>query len=492
MEKYIISLDQGTTSCRTILFNQLGEIVDFEQQEFKQILPKKGWVEHDPLEIWETQLKTLTSLIKKNNLSNSQIEGIGITNQRETTVLWDKKTGKPVYNAIVWQDNRTIDFCNELKANDKESLIKSKTGLVLDSYFSGSKINWILKNISGINNLIENNQLLFGTIDTWLIWNLTKGAVHATDVSNASRTLIFNINNLSWDEELIQLFDIPKSILPEIKESSDNYGTWKWEGFEIPICGVAGDQQAALFGQCCHKSGMAKNTYGTGCFMLMNTGNKPVFSKNGLLTTIAWSMNGNVSYALEGSVFIAGAAIQWLRDSLKIISSAEESELMADKSNDDGVVFVPAFSGLGAPYWDMQSKGAIFGLTRDTGINEICKAALESLALQSRDVILAMERDADMKLKSLAVDGGACKNGFLMQFQADILQTEVKRPLVIESTALGAAYLAGLYTGFYNMNNLSNNHKIAATFNSNMDESTRKLKTDLWKNAINSIINLHK
>jgi len=491
MEKYIISIDQGTTSCRTILFNKEGQIVDFEQKEFKQILPKKGWVEHDPIEIWETQLNTLKSLLKKNNLTNSQIDSIGITNQRETTVLWDKKTGKPVYNAIVWQDNRTINFCNALKADNKESLIKSKTGLVLDSYFSGSKINWLLNNIPELDELIENDRLLFGTIDTWLIWNLTKGATHATDVSNASRTLIFNINNLCWDDELLDLFKIPKSLLPEVKESSDNFGSWEWDGGEIPILGVAGDQQAALFGQCCFRSGMVKNTYGTGCFMLMNTGENPVISQNGLLTTIAWSINGKVIYALEGSVFIAGAAIQWLRDSLHIIKSAEETEEMANMSNDDSVIFVPAFSGLGAPYWNMQSKGAIFGLTRDTGINELCKATLESLALQSRDVILAMEKDANIQLKSLAVDGGACKNEYLMQFQADILNTQVKKPNVIESTALGAAYLAGLYSGFYNMDSFKENHKIETTFTSNMDNKTRNAKTDLWANAINSIINMH-
>tara|TARA_B110000014_G_scaffold249490_1_gene224839 strand:+ start:390 stop:1868 length:1479 start_codon:yes stop_codon:yes gene_type:complete len=491
MEKYIISIDQGTTSCRTILFNKEGQIVDFEQKEFKQILPKKGWVEHDPIEIWETQLNTLKDLLNKNNLTNSQIDSIGITNQRETTVLWDKKTGKPVYNAIVWQDNRTINFCNALKAENKESLIRSKTGLVLDSYFSGSKINWLLNNIPELDELIENDRLLFGTIDTWLIWNLTKGATHATDVSNASRTLIFNINNLCWDDELLELFKIPKSILPEIKESSDDFGSWEWDGVEIPILGVAGDQQAALFGQCCFRSGMVKNTYGTGCFMLMNTGENPVISQNGLLTTIAWSINGKVIYALEGSVFIAGAAVQWLRDSLHIIKSAEETEEMANMSNDDSVIFVPAFSGLGAPYWNMQSKGAIFGLTRDTGINELCKATLESLALQSRDVILAMEKDANIQLKSLAVDGGACKNEYLMQFQADILNTQVKKPNVIESTALGAAYLAGLFSGFYNMDSFKKNHKIEATFTSNMDDKTRNAKTDLWANAINSIINMH-
>jgi len=491
MEKYIISIDQGTTSCRTILFNKEGQIVDFEQKEFKQILPNKGWVEHDPIEIWETQLNTLKDLLKKNNLTNSQIDSIGITNQRETTVLWDKKTGKPVYNAIVWQDNRTINFCNALKADNKESLIRSKTGLVLDSYFSGSKINWLLNNIPELDELIENDRLLFGTIDTWLIWNLTKGATHATDVSNASRTLIFNINNLCWDDELLELFKIPKSILPEVKESSDNFGSWEWDGVEIPILGVAGDQQAALFGQCCFRSGMVKNTYGTGCFMLMNTGENPVISQNGLLTTIAWSINGKVIYALEGSVFIAGAAVQWLRDSLHIIKSAEETEEMANMSNDDSVIFVPAFSGLGAPYWNMQSKGAIFGLTRDTGVSELCKATLESLALQSRDVILAMEKDANIQLKSLAVDGGACKNEYLMQFQADILNTQVKKPNVIESTALGAAYLAGLYSGFYNMDSFKKNHKIEATFTSNMDDKTRNDKTDLWENAINSIINMH-
>ncbi len=491
MKKFIISIDQGTTSCRSILFNKFGSIIAIEQKEFEQILPENGWVEHDPIVILKTQLETLNNLILNNNLTAQDIDSIGITNQRETTVLWDKVTGIPVYNAIVWQDNRTAQFCETLRSKGCEEIINSKTGLVLDSYFSGTKINWILNHIPETKELIENDRLLFGTIDTWLIWNLTNGKQHATDVSNASRTLIYNIHELSWDKELLDILSIPNSILPEVKESSDDFGEWNFNGTNIPIRGVAGDQQAALFGQCCFNKGSAKNTYGTGCFMLMNTGVEPVLSKNGLLTTIAWSIDGKVNYALEGSVFIAGAAIQWLRDSLKIIDSAKESEKNALASKSNNVVFVPAFSGLGAPYWNMNIKGSIFGLTRDVGTNDICKAALESLAFQTRDVLISMEKDSGITLDSLAVDGGACVNNFLMQFQADILNVEVKRPSVIESTALGAAYLAGLKTGFFKTSTLLNNHQIESVFKPEMSESTKNDKLDLWKNAIESTIKMY-
>lgn len=491
MEKYIISIDQGTTSCRSILFDKSGSIIDIQQKEFKQIMPKNGWVEHDPIEILETQLFTLNQLFNKNNIDPKNIDSIGITNQRETTVLWNKNTGLPIYNAIVWQDNRTAPFCEELKSNNIENIVKQKTGLVIDSYFSGTKINWILNNVPKAKSLLENNELLFGTIDTWLIWNLTHGKVHATDVTNASRTMIFNIHNLKWDEELLNILSIPNNLLPEIKESSANYGFWKYNGIQIPIRGVAGDQQAALFGQCCFNQGMAKNTYGTGCFMLMNTGEKPISSKNGLLTTIAWSINGEVNYALEGSVFIAGAAIQWLRDSLKIINNAEETEKLATESDSKNVLFIPAFSGLGAPYWNMNTKGAIFGITRDVGIKDICKATLESLAHQTRDVLLAMEKDAELKLSSLSVDGGACVNNYLMQFQADILQSKVIRPTIIESTALGAAYLAGINTGFYNISDFSNNRKIDCEFLPNISNKDCKEITKQWNKAIESLINMY-
>ncbi len=491
MEKFIIALDQGTTSCRSILFNNKGEIVAVEQKEFTQIFPNNGWVEHNPIEIWETQLGTLKQLLKNNNISANQIDSIGITNQRETTVLWDKNTGKPVYNAIVWQDNRTKKYCQDLIEQGHEDCFKEKTGLVLDSYFSGTKINWILENVPKAKDLIKTDSLLFGTIDTWLIWNLTNRKNHFTDVSNASRTLICNIHNLKWDAQLLDILSIPNSILPEIKDSSSLFGHWEYENTSIPITGVAGDQQAALFGQCCFEKGNAKNTYGTGCFMLMNTKDQVISSKNGLLTTVAWSINGNVCYALEGSVFIAGAAVQWLRDGLKIISNAAETEQNAKKSNTNELIFVPAFSGLGAPYLDMNVKGGVFGLTRDIGINELCKATLESLAFQTYDVLTAMEKDSNIALDSLAVDGGACANNFLMQFQSDILKTKVIRPETIESTALGAAYLAGIQTGYFQLEKLKENHKIEAVFKPNIDEMGRKEKINLWNNAIKSLIHMH-
>mgnify|MGYP001032754412 CR=1 FL=1 len=491
MEKYIIALDQGTTSCRSILFNNKGQLIASEQKEFMQIFPESGWVEHNPKEIWETQYKTLLDLIKNNNLNAKQIDSIGITNQRETTLIWNKNTGEPIYNAIVWQDNRTSVYCQDLKSKGHETLFRQKTGLVLDSYFSGTKINWILNNVTGAKEMANNGLLLFGTIDTWLIWNLTNKKIHATDISNASRTLICNIHELIWDSELLEILEIPAKILPEIKDCSADFGCWDFNGIDIPICGVAGDQQAALFGQCCFEDGSAKNTYGTGCFMLMNTGPNAIESTNGLLTTVAWSLDGKVTYALEGSVFIAGAAIQWLRDGLKIISSASETQDNAMNSKADDLVFVPAFAGLGAPYWDMNVKGGIFGLTRDIGINDLCKATLESLAFQTRDVIVAMEKDAELNLNTLAVDGGACINDFLMQFQSDILNAQVKRPKTIESTALGAAYLAGIKTGYYDVKSLKNNHKIERTFQPEKDLKAIKNKIINWDKAIQCLIKLH-
>ena len=482
MKKYIISLDQGTTSCRSILFDRNKKILHTEQKEFSQIMPENGWVEHDPIEILETQLFTLKKVIEKSGIKADEIESIGITNQRETTVLWDKSTGKPVYNAIVWQDNRTSDFCNTLIREGKEEIIKEKTGLVIDSYFSSTKIHWILKHIAECDELLSNNNLLFGTIDCWLIWNLTGN--HFTDLTNASRTQLLNIKEIKWDSELLSLFKVPSQILPELKESADEFGNWKFNGVNIPILGVAGDQQAALFGQECYEVGMAKNTYGTGCFMLLNTGENVISSQNGLLTTIAWSMNGKVSYALEGSVFIAGAAIQWLRDALKIITHASETEQLANETKDEDVIFVPSFSGLGAPHWNMNVKGSIFGLSRNSGTKEICKAALESLALQTRDVLIAMEKDANLKLTTLAVDGGACENNFLMQFQADVLNCNVSRPSMIESTALGAALLAGYKNDFFNQN--SEDKKFLFTPNPS-DKIKEKIKS--WNRAIQTLLN---
>ena len=488
-KKYVISIDQGTTSCRSILFDKKGNIKGIEQQEFKQIFPKIGWVEHDPIEILNTQLNTLKNLISNHNIKPIEIDSIGITNQRETTVLWNKLTGIPIYNAIVWQDNRTSDFCEKLKKEGFSEKISQKTGLVIDSYFSSTKIKWIIDNSIEAKKTLKEGNLLFGTIDTWLIWNLTKN--HFTDVSNASRTQLFNINSLSWDEDLLKIFKIPANILPEVKESSDDFGEWNFNGIKIPICGVAGDQQAALFGQKCTEKGMVKNTYGTGCFMLMNTGETPKKSQNGLLTTVAWSINGKVNYALEGSVFIAGAAVQWLRDSLKIIKESSESEKFAKISNNEELIFVPAFSGLGAPYWNMNVKGGIFGITRDTGINDICKATLQSLAFQSRDVIKSMEKDANISLEELAVDGGACANNFLMQFQSDILNSNVVRPNMIESTAWGAALFSGLKTGFFNIENIKKNKNIDRVFKPKMNSLNREHSIKKWEKTIEALIKMY-
>lgn len=452
MAKYVMALDQGTTSSRCILFNERGLIVSVAQKEFKQIYPKGGWVEHDPMEIWATQFSVAAEAMAKANIEAKDIAGIGITNQRETTIVWDKRTGIPVYNAIVWQCRRTASFCDELKEKGYTETIKSKTGLVVDAYFSGTKIKWILDNVPGAREEAEKGNLLFGNVDTWLIWNLTKGKVHVTDYTNASRTMIFNIHELKWDDELLNMLDIPKSMLPEVKPSSFVYGETSPAlfGSPIPIAGDAGDQQAALFGQTCFKEGTAKNTYGTGCFLLMNTGTKAVESKNGLLTTIAVGIDGKVEYALEGSIFIGGAVIQWLRDELRMIKNAPESEKYAIEVEDtNGVYLVPAFVGLGAPYWDPYARGTIVGLTRGAKKEHFVRAALESLAYQTYDVLKAMEEDSGIELKELKVDGGACANNFLMQFQSDILSVPVQRPEVIETTALGAAYLAGIAVGYW-------------------------------------------
>lgn len=488
MLKYIMALDQGTTSSRCILFDKNGQIKSSSQREFKQIYPKPGWVEHDPMEIWATQFSVATEAIAKCNISPEEIAAIGITNQRETTIVWDKRTGVPVYNAIVWQCRRTAPICDELRKRGLTQKIKEKTGLILDAYFSATKIMWILENVPGAREEAQKGNLLFGSVDSWLIWHLTKGRVHATDYTNASRTMAFNIHTLEWDDELLKEYNIPKSMLPEVKPSSSLFG--KSEGLlfgkEIPISGVAGDQHAALFGQTCFKEGSAKNTYGTGCFMLMNTGEKPIESRNGLLTTIAWGAEGKVEYALEGSVFIAGAAIQWLRDELRMIKSAKESERYA-KSVDDtnGVYMVPAFVGLGAPYWDPYARGTIVGLTRGTKKEHFIRAVLESLAYQTYDVLKAMEEDSNIDLKNLMVDGGACANNFLMQFQSDILNVQVERPKVIETTGLGAAYLAGLAVGFWkDKSEIKLNISIEETFKPNISKQKRQKLLEGWHNAI--------
>jgi len=489
-KKYIIALDQGTTSSRSVLFNEKGHQIGIEQEEFEQIFPKSGWVEHDPQKILSSQLNTLKNLIEHNNINVADIAGIGITNQRETTVVWNKTTGKTIYNAIVWQDIRTSPICEELKNKGLENYVKTTTGLVIDSYFSGTKIKWILENVENARELGEKGELLFGTVDTWLLWNLTSGKVHATDYSNASRTMLFNIKTLQWDQKLLNELGIPKNMLPKVKPSSYHFGDFNYKGYSIPIAGIAGDQQAALFGQACFKKGEAKNTYGTGCFMLMNTGEHMQLSNNGLLTTIAWGIDNKIYYALEGSVFIAGAAIQWLRDGLQLINSAEESEKIASQITDDNPVYVvPAFAGLGAPYWDMYARGAIFGLTRDTGKNHLIKATLESMAYQSKDIIQAMEQDSQTKLASLKVDGGACANNVLMQFQSDILNTEIERPKNIESTALGAAYLAGIGIGIWQQKDIITNKRIDKRFIPTMKKERIEKLYKGWKKAVKRTMN---
>ncbi|RXK58487.1 glycerol kinase [Lacibacter luteus] len=488
MTKYILAFDQGTTSSRAIVFDHDGSIVSVAQKEFKQIFPQPGWVEHDPEEIWSTQLGVAAEAITKAGLTTEHIHAIGITNQRETTVVWDRKTGKPVYNAIVWQDRRTADFCDELKRKNLHILIQQRTGLVVDAYFSASKIKWILDNVEGARAKAEKGELCFGTVDTWLLWNLTKGQVHATDVSNASRTMLMNLQTLQWDGELEKIFSIPGNMLPQIRSSSEVYGVTQniLTATNIPIAGIAGDQQSALFGQMCTKQGMVKNTYGTGCFMLMNTGEKAVISRNNLLTTVAWKINGKTEYALEGSVFIAGAVVQWLRDGLGIIRSSGDVEKLAAKVNDsEGVYVVPAFTGLGAPYWNQHARGTMVGITRGTTASHIAKAALDSIAYQTADVLKAMEADAGISITELRVDGGATVNNGLMQFQSDILHTTVVRPKVTETTALGAAYLAGLATGYWNsIDEIQEQWKVERSFEPQLDEGKRTELYNGWLKAV--------
>ncbi len=488
-KKYILALDQGTTSSRAIIFDHDGQIVKVAQKEFTQIYPKAGWVEHDPMEIWGSQSGVAREVLESAGISPEEIAAIGITNQRETTVVWDKNTGKPVYNAIVWQCRRTAGICDELKERGLEQYIRENTGLVVDAYFSGTKVKWILDNVEGAREKAENGELLFGNIDTWLIWNLTRGKVHVTDYTNASRTMLYNIKELKWDEKILEELNIPASMLPEVKPSSEVYGVTDpktFGGAEIPIAGIAGDQQAALFGQACYEPGMAKNTYGTGCFMLMNTGEEMVPSNNGLLTTIAWGVDGKVEYALEGSIFVAGASVQWLRDELRLIDHAKDSEYFATQVEDtNGVYVVPAFVGMGAPYWDMYARGTIVGLTRGANRNHIIRATLESIAYQTRDVLEAMQEDSGIDLQALKVDGGAVANNFLMQFQADILGVPVDRPKVTETTALGAAYLAGLAVGFWNSKEeIAKKWAVDRTFEANMEEENKEKLYKGWKKAV--------
>jgi len=489
MDQYILSIDQGTTSSRAILFNQKGEIVHMAQKEFTQYFPQPGWVEHNANEIWGSVLAVIASVLSEAQVKPEQVAAIGITNQRETTVVWEKDTGNPIYNAIVWQSRQTAGICDELKAKGYDPLFREKTGLLIDAYFSGTKVKWMLDHVDGARERAERGELLFGTIDTWLIWKLSGGRAHVTDYSNASRTLMFNIHTLEWDDELLAILNVPKAMLPEVRPSSEVYAKtvpYHFFGVEVPIAGAAGDQQAALFGQACFTEGMAKNTYGTGCFMLMNTGEKAVQSKHGLLTTIAWGIDGKVEYALEGSIFVAGSAIQWLRDGLRMIKTAADSEAYAEKvESTDGVYVVPAFVGLGTPYWDSEVRGAVFGLTRGTTKEHFIRATLESLAYQTKDVLAAMEADSGLSLTTLRVDGGAVKNNLLMQFQSDLLAVPVERPVINETTALGAAYLAGLAVGYWD-----SREKIAAQwqlerrFEPKMDDNKRTMLYDGWKKAV--------
>ena len=493
--KYILSLDQGTTSSRAIIYDKNGEVKSVAQKEFTQYFPEPGFVEHDPREIYTSQISVAAEAIANMGIHDQNIAAIGITNQRETTIVWDKESGKPVYNAIVWQDRRTADYCRQLKKENYQQLIKEKTGLEIDAYFSATKIRWILDNVKGARKKAENGKLAFGTVDSWLIWNLTKGKHHLTDVSNASRTMLFNIHTLKWDDELLRLFDIPKSMLPQVKSNSELFGYTDTLIFSshIPITGVAGDQQASMFGQMCINKGMVKNTYGTGCFIMLNTGVKPVASKHKLLTTIAWKLGGKTVYALEGSVFIGGAVIQWLRDGVNFFRTAKSSEKLAlDVDDNGGVVFVPAFTGLGAPHWNQNAKGLIYGLTRGTTKAHITRAALESIALQSYDVINAMEKDAAFKIKNLRVDGGAAANNLLMQIQADVLQTKVQRPSNLESTALGAAYFAGLASGFWNnIEDIANYWKLDREFFPATENKNIEKLINAWHSVVNMIPENH-
>lgn len=489
---YILALDQGTTSSRSMLFDKQGNIISVAQKEFKQIFPQPGWVEHDANEIWSTQFGTMAEAVAKAHINMKQVAAIGITNQRETTVVWERSTGQPVYHAIVWQDRRTASYCDDLKSANHAGIIQQKTGLIIDAYFSATKVKWILDNVEGARQKALNGELAFGTIDSWLTWKLTNGEVHVTDVSNASRTMLFNIHTLQWDEDLLQLFDIPAAVLPEVKPSSKIYGVTGniIPDSRIPIAGIAGDQQAALFGQLCTQPGMVKNTYGTGCFMLMNTGEKAITSNNNLLTTIAWQIDGKTEYALEGSVFIAGAVVQWLRDELRIIRSSSEVEALAAQVQDtDGVYLVPAFAGLGAPHWNQYARGTIFGLTRGSSNAHIARAALDSIAYQTYDVLKAMEADAGIHIKELRVDGGATVNNQLMQFQCDILNTKVVRPKITETTALGAAYLAGLAVGYWkNIAEIQQQWQVDKEFSPVMDDTKRNELVTGWQRAVKASI----
>lgn len=493
MEKYVMSIDQGTTSSRAILFNKKGEIVHSAQKEFKQYFPNPGWVEHDANEIWASVLSCMATVLNEVEIQAGQIEAIGITNQRETAVIWDKETGRPIYHAVVWQSRQTSDICADIKEKGHEQAFRDKTGLLVDPYFSGTKVKWLLDNVEGARERAEKGELLFGTIDTWLIWKLTGGKAHVTDYSNAARTLMFNIHTLEWDAELLDILTVPKQLLPEVRPSSEVYGTtapFHFFGQEIPVAGAAGDQQAALFGQACFDKGMAKNTYGTGCFMLMNTGEKAVKSEHGLLTTIAWGIDGKVEYALEGSIFVAGSAIQWLRDGMRMIKNAADSEQYAERvESTDGVYVVPAFVGLGTPYWESNVRGAVFGLTRGTEKEQFIRAVLESLAYQTKDVLEAMEADSGISLKTLRVDGGAVMNAFLMQFQSDMLDVPVERTQINETTALGSAYLAGLAVGFWNdRSEIAQNWQVARTFEPDMNDETREKLYSGWKKAVKAAI----
>ena len=486
--KYVLAIDQGTTSSRAILFNHQGTIITLAQKPFQQYFPKPGWVEHDPNEIWYTQSSVIKEAMAKADVTDSHIACIGIANQRETTIIWDRETGFPVYNAIVWQDRRTSDYCDKLKSEGVTEMIRRKTGLIIDAYFSATKIKWILDNVPGARERANKGKLLFGTVDTWLIWRLTRGEVHVTDVSNASRTMLFNINTLQWDDELLKMFDIPRSMMPEVRSSSEIYGHTKTTIFahKVPIAGIAGDQQAALFGQMCIEPGMVKNTYGTGCFLLMNSGDKPIISQNNLITTVAWKIGDKVNYALEGSIFVGGSVVQWLRDGLGVIKSSSEVEELASRVPDtNGVYFVPALTGLGAPWWDQYARGTIVGISRGTTTAHIARAALEGIAFQTMDITAAMSRDAGLPLRELKVDGGASRNNLLMQFQADILGTRVIRPRVVETTALGAAYLAGLAVGYWSsVEQIRKQWHVDRIFEPTWDETAIAKARDGWEDAV--------
>lgn len=488
MKKYILSLDQGTTSSRALLFDADGEIKSIAQKEFKQIFPKTGWVEHDPNEIWSSQVSVAAEAMSSLGINGTQVSGIGITNQRETTIVWDRKTSEPIYNAIVWQDRRTSEFCDTLKEQGHEEMIRNKTGLVVDAYFSGTKVKWILDNVEGARERAEKGELAFGTVDSWLVWKLTQGRTHITDITNASRTMLFNIHTTDWDDELLSLLDIPKSMLPSVKSSSEIYDYTNTTFFasKVPIAGIAGDQQAAMFGQMCIEEGMVKNTYGTGCFILINTGDKPFISKNQLITTVAWKINGKVTYALEGSIFIGGAVVQWLRDGLRIINTSQDVESLAKTVEDNGdVYFVPAFTGLGAPHWDQYARGTLVGMSRGTTRGHIARAALEGIAYQTYDVLEAMKKDTQMEYTEIRVDGGASNNNLLMQFQSDVLNAPVVRPEITETTALGAAYLAGLATGFWkDLDEIKKQWKLNRRFEAGDDQPKAQEQVKKWKDAV--------